>query len=64
VRGRPWTEFRTLVADRRRGRFRTSYQFTDQESRGVAFAFRVVALDQSGWPYAAAASAVRIVRGR
>lgn len=42
----------------------TGWTRTNQESRGVRFLFRVAATRQSGWPYAPAASAPRVVVGR
>ena len=58
-----WTTFRTVATDPR-GRFRLSYRFTDDESRGVLFRFRALATSQSDWPFAPQGSNVRSVRGR
>ncbi len=64
VPGLPWTEFRTVSADREVGRFRLGYRFSDPQSRGVEFAFRAYAPGQSLWPYLAAGSPPVVVRGR
>jgi hypothetical protein len=50
VPGGAWSEFRTVQTDRR-GRFRYSYAFTDDDSRGIRFQFRAVSPEQSDWPY-------------
>lgn len=60
--GVPWTEFRTVAADRH-GRFRCAYRFSDDDSRGVRFQFRAYAPAQSDWPYEAGASRPVAVRG-
>jgi hypothetical protein len=60
--GLPWREFRTVTADAR-GRFRYSYRFVDDDSRGARFQFRALAPRQAGWPYGAAGSRSVTVRG-
>lgn len=60
--GLPWQEFRTVRTDRR-GRFRYSYRFADDDSRGARFQFRAVAPAQTGWPYLTASSRPVAVRG-
>ncbi|HWB68524.1 MAG TPA: hypothetical protein VG518_00960 [Solirubrobacterales bacterium] len=59
----PWSEFRTVQTDPQ-GRFRYAYRFTDDDSRGIAFEFRALAVEQSGWAYEAAGSKPLVVRGR
>jgi hypothetical protein len=61
--GLPWSEFRTVTADRR-GRFRYAYRFVDDDSRDARFQFRAFAPAQAGWPYEAAGSRPVAVRGR
>jgi hypothetical protein len=61
--GLAWSEFRTVQTDRR-GRFRYSYKFSDDDSRGVAFQFRAYAPAQAGWPYEPGGSRPVTVRGR
>jgi hypothetical protein len=61
--GLPWSEFRAVTTDAR-GRFRYSYRFVDDDSRGVRFQFRAFAPAQAGWPYEAAGSRPVTVRGR
>jgi hypothetical protein len=61
--GSPWSEFRTIQTDRR-GRFRYSYRFSDDDSRGATFQFRAYAPAQDGWPYEPNGSLPIIVRGR
>jgi hypothetical protein len=61
--GLPWREFRTVTADAC-GRFRYSYRFADDDSRGARFQFRALAPRQAGWPYLAAGSRSVTVRGR
>ncbi len=63
TRSVPWTTFSPLKADSR-GRFRFSYSFSDDESRGVHFSFRALATRETGWPYAPAASRIRRIVGR
>jgi hypothetical protein len=46
----PWSEFRTVEANAR-GRFRYSYRFSDDDSRGVRFQFRAYVKGREGWPY-------------
>ncbi len=60
--GLPWAEFRTVQTDRH-GRFRYSYRFSDDDSRGARFQFRAFVAKQAGWPYEAAGSRPVIVRG-
>jgi hypothetical protein len=60
--GGTWSEFRTVQTDRH-GRFRYSYSFTDDDSRGIRFQFRAVSPEQAGWPYRPAASAPVAVTG-
>jgi len=61
--GLAWSEFRTVQTDRR-GRFRYAYEFSDDDSRGVAFQFRAYAPAQAGWPYEPGGSRPVTVRGR
>jgi hypothetical protein len=61
--GSPWREFRTIRTDPR-GRFRYRYRFSDDDSRGARFLFRVYAPAQGGWPYEPAGSRPVAVRGR
>jgi hypothetical protein len=58
----PWSEFRTIQADRR-GRFSYAYRFTDDDSRGARFQFRAYVPAQENWPYDPAGSRPVIVRG-
>jgi hypothetical protein len=60
--GLPWSEFRTVRADRR-GRFRYAYRFADDDSRGVRFQFRAFVPAQAGWPFEPAGSAPVVVMG-
>jgi hypothetical protein len=62
LRGGSWKEFRTLRSNRR-GRFRYRYRFSDDDSRGVRFAFRAVAPTQSDWPFEPWSSRPVAVRG-
>lgn len=59
----PWTTFAPVKADTR-GRFKLLYAFKDDESRGVRFQFRALAVRETGWPYAPAASRAQVVVGR
>jgi hypothetical protein len=61
--GSPWREFRTVQTDAA-GRFRYSYAFTDDDSRGVRFQFRAHLPELHGWPYEPAASRPVLVTGR
>lgn len=61
--GLPWSEFRTVEADRR-GRFRYAYRFADDDSRGVRFQFRAFVPARAGWPFEPAGSRPVTVRGR
>ncbi len=61
--GAPWSEFRTVQSNRL-GRFRLSYSFADDDSRGVRFQFRAISPRQSGWPYAPGTSRPVAVTGR
>ena len=61
--GLPWSEFRTVTANRR-GEFRYRYAFADDDSRGVRFQFRAVVAARKGWPYATGASRPIAVTGR
>ncbi len=61
--GLPWSEFRTVRTDGS-GRFRYSYRFADDDSRGVRFQFRAYAPAQAGWPFKPAGSAPVAVLGR
>jgi len=61
--GLPWSEFRTVRTDGR-GRFRYSYRFADDDSRGVRFRFRAFAPAQAGWPFRPAGSRPVAVVGR
>lgn len=62
VPGGTWSEFRTVQTDRR-GRFRYSYSFTDDDSRGIRFQFRAVSPEQADWPYRPGASRPAAVTG-
>jgi hypothetical protein len=53
--GLPWSEFRS-VRTGPSGRFRYSYRFSDDDSRGVRFQFRAYAPAQAGWPFEPAGS--------
>jgi hypothetical protein len=61
--GMPWSEFRTVQADRR-GHFSYAYVFRDDDSRGARFQFRAYVPAQRDWPYEPAGSRPVIVRGR
>jgi len=61
--GAGWSEFRTVEADRR-GRFRYTYRFSDDDSRGVRFQFRAYVKGREGWPYGPSASRPVSVKGR
>lgn len=61
--GAGWREFRSVAA-RADGRFRYTYRFSDDDSRGVRFQFRAVVAAQEDWPYATGASRPVIVTGR
>jgi hypothetical protein len=61
--GADWAGFRTVEADGR-NRFRYSYRFSDDDSRGVRFQFRASAVGQENWPYEPAASRPVSVIGR
>ncbi len=58
----PWSAFRTIQTDGS-GRFRYTYRFSDDDSRGARFQFRAYLPAHDGWPYEAAASRPVIVRG-
>jgi hypothetical protein len=60
--GLPWSEFRTVQADRR-GRFRYAYRFSDDDSRGVRFRFRAYVAKTQGWPYEPGGSKPVLVEG-
>jgi hypothetical protein len=62
-RGAGWSEFRTVETDDR-GRFRFSYRFSDDDSRGVRFGFRAYVKGREGWPFGPGASRPLSVRGR
>ena len=61
--GLPWSEFRTVQADRS-GRFRYTYRFSDDDSRGARFQFRAYVPAQKNWPYEPAGSKPVLVEGR
>jgi hypothetical protein len=61
--GSGWSEFRTVQTDSR-GRFRYSYAFSDDDSRGVRFQFRAFAPSRGDWPYEPAGSKPVSVVGR
>jgi hypothetical protein len=61
--GARWSEFRTVETDAR-GRFRYTYRFSDDDSRGVRFQFRAYVTDREGWPYDPGASRPVSVLGR
>jgi hypothetical protein len=61
--GAAWSEFRTVQSDAQ-GRFRYSYAFSDDDSRGVRFQFRAHVPAGEGWPYEAAYSRPIAVTGR
>lgn len=63
LRGSAWREFRTVQTDAA-GRFRYSYAFADDDSRGVRFQFRAHLPDHPDWPYEPAASSPVLVTGR
>lgn len=63
LRGGVWSEFRTVEADAR-GRFRYSYRFSDDDSRGVRFQFRAHVKGREGWPYGPGTSRPLSVTGR
>lgn len=58
-----WSEFRTVETDAG-GRFRYAYRFSDDDSRGVRFAFRAFVGQRKGWPYEPAFSNPVAVTGR
>jgi hypothetical protein len=60
--GLPWTELRTIQTDRR-GRFRQSYRFSDDDSRGVRFQFRAYVPAQENWPYEPGGSRPVLITG-
>jgi len=60
--GLPWSEFRTVQTDRR-GRFRYTYRFSDDDSRGARFQFRAYVPTQDDWPYEPGSSRPVVVRG-
>jgi hypothetical protein len=62
-RGAGWSEFRTVETDAR-GRFRYAYRFSDDDSRGIRFAFRAFVGQRKGWPYEPAFSHPVAVIGR
>jgi len=62
VPGADWSEFRTVQTDRR-GRFRYSYRFSDDDSRGARFQFRAYVPEQENWPYEPGGSRPVLVRG-
>jgi hypothetical protein len=62
-RGSGWREFRTVETDAR-GRFRYSYRFSDDDSRGVRFQFRAYVKGREGWPYEPSVSRPVSVTGR
>ena len=59
----PWSAFRTIQTDSR-GRFRYSYRFSDDDSRGARFQFRAYLPADENWPYAPAGSRPVIVTGK
>ena len=59
----PWSAFRTIQTDSR-GRFRYSYRFSDDDSRGARFQFRVYLPADENWPYAPTGSRPVLVTGR
>ena len=59
----PWSAFRTIQTDSR-GRFRYSYRFSDNDSRGARFQFRAYLPADENWPYAPAGSRPVIVTGK
>ncbi|HET6569907.1 MAG TPA: hypothetical protein VFG58_00250 [Solirubrobacterales bacterium] len=59
----PWSAFRTIQTDGR-GRFRYSYRFSDDDSRGARFQFRAYVPAEENWPYAPAGSRPVLVTGR
>jgi hypothetical protein len=61
--GAGWSGFRTVQTDRR-GRFRYAYRFSDDDSRGVRFAFRAYVKRREGWPYEPSLSRPITVTGR
>ncbi|HET9677452.1 MAG TPA: hypothetical protein VFP21_08120 [Solirubrobacterales bacterium] len=58
-----WSEFRTVETDAH-GRFRYTYRFSDDDSRGIRFQFRAAVPAREGWPYDAGASRPVFVSGR
>jgi hypothetical protein len=62
-RGAGWSEFRTVETDRR-GRFHYRYRFSDDDSRGIRFAFRAYVKGREGWPYEPGTSRPVTVTGR
>jgi len=63
VPGLPWTEFRTVRANRG-GYFRYRYRFSDDDSRGARFQFRAYVPAQENWPYEPGGSRPVLVRGK
>jgi hypothetical protein len=61
--GAEWSEFRTVETEAG-GRFRYSYRFSDDDSRGVRFQFRAYVKGREGWPYEPACSRPVAVVGR
>ncbi len=61
--GADWSEFRTVETNAA-GRFRYSYRFSDDDSRGVRFQFRAYVRGREGWPYEPAFSRPVAVLGR
>ncbi len=61
--GSEWSEFRTVQTDAR-GRFRYTYAFSDDDSRGVRFQFRAFTPAADDWPYEPATSRPVFVTGR
>ena len=59
----PWSAFRTIQTDSR-GRFRYSYRFSDDDSRGARFQFRAYLPADENWPYAPAGSRPVLVIGK
>ena len=59
----PWSAFRTIQTDSR-GRFRYSYRFSDDDSRGARFQFRAYLPADENWPYAPAGSRPVLVTGK
>ncbi len=61
--GLGWSEFRTVKADEH-GRFRYTYRFADDDSRGVRFRFRAFVAARADWPFVPAGSQPVEVLGR